>query len=110
MVRSGLQGMPHGLRACAMPRDAWEAALLRPTAISVHDDRDVARDLAAPSELGRALLRGGCGGHLLRISFSLAAAASSISLIVSSVSFCTSLSRRLRSSSLISCFFSSCLR
>src|SRR6185437_6640666 len=63
----------------------------------------------AADRLGCAL-GGGSGAHLPRISFSLAWASSSISLIVSSVSFCTSCSRRLRSSSLMSCFFSSCFK
>src|SRR6476469_2209741 len=93
--------------------NARQAALFGPAAVAVHYDGDVprygARDFCAPVKSRRAL-GGGCKAHLPRISFSLAAVASSISLIVSSVSFCTSCSRRLRSSSLISCFFSSCFR
>src|SRR5690348_18494587 len=100
MIGGGLQRSPHRLGARLVSSYAGKLALLGPAAVAVHDDCDVTRD-PAPRESGFAL-GGACGGHLPRISFSLASASVSISLIVSSVSFCTSCSRRLRSSSLIS--------
>jgi len=104
------QGTANGLGARTVTGNARKAALLCPAAVAIHDDGDVARDRPAfPGRFLRFIRRGG-RTHLPRISFSLVSAATSISLIVSSVSFCTSFSRRLRSSSLISCFFSSALR
>src|SRR6185312_233120 len=97
------------LGAGLVPGDARQAAFGRPAAVAVHDDGDVSRHFLLAGNSGCAL-GGGSGAHLPRISFSLAWASSSISLIVSSVSFCTSCSRRLRSSSLMSCFFSSCFK
>ena len=99
-----LHRAPHRLGARLVPGDARTPALLRPAAVPVHDDRDVTRDPTARGLAG-GVLGGGSGAHLPRISLSLASASSSISLIVSSVSFCTACSSRFRSSTLISCFF-----
>ena len=113
VVGGGLERAAHGLGAGAMACNARKPPLLRPAPVAVHDDGDVprhgARDRLTPVQ-SLCALGGGSRAHLPRISFSLDAAASSTSLIVSSVSFCTSCSSRLRSSSLMSCFFSSCLR
>jgi hypothetical protein len=40
-ARTGFDGDPGGMRASAMSGNAWEMALLGPTAVPVHDDRDV---------------------------------------------------------------------
>src|SRR5438128_2451892 len=109
MIGGCLQGAPYGLGTCAMAGHARQAALLRPAAVAVHDDGDMARDRSAPAQ-SLGALRGDSRAHLPRISFSLALEISSTSLIVSSVSFWTSCSSLFRSSSLISCFFSSCFR
>src|SRR5262245_42864630 len=110
MIGGRLERALDRLGAGAMPGDAGQTARFGPAAVAVHDDGDVARN-GARAGLGDRLGSLGSGsGHLPRISCSLVAASASISLIVSSVSFCTSCSSRLRSSSLISCFRSSVLR
>jgi hypothetical protein len=40
-ARTGFDGDAGGLRASAMSGNAWEMALLGPTAVPVHDDSDV---------------------------------------------------------------------
>ena len=85
--------------------DARQAPPLRPAAVAVHDDGDVARDLPPPPS--PCAPRGPVLGSLAEDFLFLGGAASSISPIVLSVSFWTSVSSRLRSSSLISRFFSS---
>ena len=76
VVGGSLQRPAHRFGAGAMTGDARQAALLRPAAVAVHDDRDVARDAPLPpaASPAGALLGGGCGGHLPRISFSLVVA------------------------------------
>ncbi len=101
VLNGSLQGPPNRFGARTMARHARQGALLRPASVPVHDDCHVARDGCAALARFPRLVRRRRGAHLPRISFSLASAASSISLIVSSVSFCTSVSSRLRSSSLI---------
>src|SRR6185312_10529676 len=109
IVDRGLHRAADRLGSGLVPGSPRQSAPGRPPAVAVHDDGDVAWHPVLAGDSGCAL-GGGSGAHLPRISFSLAWASSSISLIVSSVSFCTSCSRRLRSSSLMSCFFSSCFK
>src|SRR3546814_10426298 len=117
--------------------DARKQALLGPAAVAVHDDSDMARAVVSyrhakalnpvriersrDAHRGRARSMGvstsldtngqsAIATHYPRISFSLAVAASSKSAIVASVSFWTSVSSRLLSSSLISFLFSSSFR
>jgi hypothetical protein len=58
MIGRRLKRPANGFGAGAMAGGSGKAALFRPAAVAVHDDRDVARGPAAPDEPGRALLGG----------------------------------------------------
>jgi hypothetical protein len=46
LVHTRLHGRAHGLEAALVTGHAREETLLRPASVAVHDDRDVARDVA----------------------------------------------------------------
>src|SRR3546814_4162492 len=94
-VGRGLHDAAHRLHTPAMTHDARQETPLRPAAVAIHDDGDMAgagmpARHCLPARRGRA--------HLPRISFSLAVATASTSAMVLSVSFCTSASSRFCSS------------
>src|SRR5690606_9044880 len=96
-VQAEIDAQVDRARAGAMADDARPVALLRPAAVAVHDDGQVARDSTV-------------GGHQTAISScSLALTTSSTSLIALSVIFCISASLRAASSSLTCFSFSSSL-
>ena len=66
-VGRSLERSADGLGSGPMAGNARKAALLRPAAVAVHDDCDVARDPGAPREPGRALL--GAGAESLAEDF-----------------------------------------
>src|SRR6185437_1563101 len=61
VVRSRLERPSNGFGARAMPGGPREAALLRPTAIPVHDDRDVAGDGPSPTSARVEPFDAACG-------------------------------------------------
>src|SRR5439155_9914440 len=92
----GAQRPARSFGAFAMAGNPRQSPALRPAAVAVHDDGDVAGNRSEGFSAG---LRPGAGlDHFCRISFSLAAMAASISAMVSSVIFCTSVSSLLCSS------------
>src|SRR5213075_2166907 len=102
-----LHDLAHRLDTLAMPADAREEALLRPAAIAVHDDGDVARDLRG---FGNRLRRAFEVRHTDMSSFSFSATSLSMSAIDLSVIFWTSSWARISSSSLTSPSLRSALR
>src|SRR5438270_860719 len=82
----GAQGAPDRLDARAVTGDCGKVTPTRPSAVPVHDDRDV-------PGYGHARR-----GYTSRISFSLAAPTSSAMRIYRSVSFCSCTSDRFTSS------------
>ena len=53
MIGGGLQRLANRFGAGPVAGDARQAALLRPAAVAVHDDRDVARDRPAHRRASR---------------------------------------------------------
>ena len=58
LARAAFDRRPHGVNAARMPGHARQAPLRRPTAVAVHDDRDMARD---SRDIGYANGRAGIG-------------------------------------------------
>src|SRR5260221_11497690 len=63
VISRRLECSPDGFGASAMSGHAWQSALLRPAAVSIHDDGDVTRNSVTAFKTGRAPGRGRCRGH-----------------------------------------------